>query len=298
MTDPILETSALTKSYGPILALDGCDLAIKRGEVFGLLGPNGSGKTTLIRTLMGFLRPTGGRATIDGLDCYHQSVAVHGRVTYLPGEVRLFGSMRGREVLTFLSNLHPLGSIERARALAERLSLDLSRPVALCSTGMRQKIALVAAIATQTPLVILDEPTANLDPTVRGEVLAILREQKAAGRTILFSSHVLSETEAACDRVAILRQGRLVHTQIIAELKRQHRIRAQLTGPLPRVPAELAADLTVQEDRRGRVTILTEGELSRLFGWLATLPLAEVKIEPISLQAVYDRYHAEEANAA
>lgn len=294
MTHALLATHELTKIYGPVTALTDCSFDIRPGEVFGLLGPNGSGKTTLIRLLMGYLQPTSGSATIDGLDCYHESVAVHERVTYLPGEVRLFGQMRGREVLSFLSALHPKGDYAKCLAIAERLQLDLSRPVASCSTGMRQKIALVATLATDTPLVILDEPTANLDPTVRSDVLGMLREARKGGRTILFSSHVLSETEAVCDRVCILKQGQLVHTQVINELRRQHRIRAQLNGTLPGIPPELSGELSVRTDGRGNVTILTAGELSRLFGWLATLPISEVRIEPISLQAVYDRYHAPE----
>lgn len=292
MTNALLETHELTKTYGRLTALEDCTLEIRTGEIFGLLGPNGSGKTTLIRLLMGYLRPTRGHASIEGLDCYSQSVAVHRRVTYLPGEVRLFGHMRGYEVLRFFSEIHPLGDYSRSLSIAERLALDLSRPVAMCSTGMRQKLALVAAIATDTPLVILDEPTANLDPSVRTEVLSILREARAAGRTILFSSHVLSETEAVCDRVCILRKGDLVHTQVISELRRQHRIRAQLNGPCPTAPAELAADLEIRADEKGKVTILTTCELSRLFGWLATLRISEVMIEPISLQAVYERFHS------
>lgn len=294
MTPALLATQELTKIYGEVTALSGCTFDIRAGEVFGLLGPNGSGKTTLIRLLMGYLRPTHGSATIDGLDCYHESVAVHERVTYLPGEVRLFGQMRGKQVLSFLSSLHPRGNFKRCLEIADRLDLDLSRPVALCSTGMRQKIALVATLATETPLVILDEPTANLDPTVRSDVLAMIKEARKTGRTILFSSHVLSETEAVCDRVCILKKGNLVHTQVISELRRQHRIRAQVNGALPSVPPELSGEITVRTDGRGNISILTAGELSRLFGWLATLPISEVRIEPISLQAVYDRYHAPE----
>lgn len=297
MMQSLVEIDRLTKRYGDIPALLDCSFEVRSGEVLGLLGPNGSGKTTLIRLLMGYLAPTSGRATIEGMDCYHQSVAVHRRVTYLPGEVRLFGGMAGREVLQFFASLHPAGNYDRSLQLADRLSLDLSRPVAYCSTGMRQKLALVATMAAETPFVILDEPTANLDPTVRGEVLAILREARAAGRTVLFSSHVLSETEQACDRVCILRKGRLAHVQTVAELKRQHRIRATLNGELSPPPSALAADLRIDVDRRGRLTILTAAELSLLFGWLASLPLREVQIEPISLQVVYDRFHAPEDEA-
>lgn len=291
---PFIETHALTKQYDELVALRGCSLQVRRGEVFGLLGPNGSGKTTLIRLLMGFLQPTSGAAHIDGLDCYHQSVAVHARATYMPAEARLFRQMRGREVLEFFSRVRPGGDLGSALALAERLDLDISRQVAYFSTGMRQKLALAACMSAQTPLVILDEPTANLDPTIRGEVLALVREARDAGRTVLFSSHVLSEVEQSCDRVVILRSGELVHTQVVSELHRQHRIRAELTGPLPPVPHELNDDLKVHVSD-GQLRIETPGELSPLLDWLAQLPIREVRVEPVGLQALYERYHSAES---
>jgi ABC-2 type transport system ATP-binding protein len=165
--------------------------------------------------------------------------------------------------------------------------------VAFMSTGMRQKLALSAALASDTPLVILDEPTSNLDPTIRGEVAAMVLEARQAGRTVLFSSHVLSEVEEVCDRVVILRGGRLVHTQVMAALRRQHRIRCVLRGELPSPPQELASHITIQHRDSGELLIETPDELSPLLGWLATLPLEEVRIEPVGLRAVYDRYHAE-----
>ena len=152
-------------------------------------------------------------------------------------------------------------------------------------------------LAVDVPLVILDEPTSNLDPTVRGTVLTLLREAKSAGRTVMFSSHVLSEVEQVCDRVVILRQGRVVHDQVVSELTRRHRIRARLTGPLPPTPQHLEGQLTLMHIENDRVTIETPGELSLLLGWLATLPLAEVRIEPLGLQAVYEQYHPAEAAA-
>lgn len=290
MPEAFIETHSLTKCYGSLTALDGCRLQVERGEVFGLLGPNGSGKTTLLRLLMGFLRPTAGRARIDGLDCYLERYQVHQRVAYLPGDARLYRHMRAGELLRFFCRLRPDADFQRASALAERFELDLSRPVAMLSTGMRQKLALAVVLTPQTPLVILDEPTSNLDPNVRSDVLAVVREARAEGRTVLFSSHVLDEVEEVCDRVAILRHGRLVHLQALAEIRRQHRIRARLTGPLPAAPVALAEGLRI-EAVNDDVEICTLGELSPLLGWLATLPLAEVRIEPVGLRAVYDTFH-------
>ena len=291
MSGSIVETHQLSKRYASVTALDDCTLQIAQGEVFGLLGPNGSGKTTLLRLLMGFLRPSSGSAQIDGLDCYRKSVEVHRRVAYLPGDVRLFGNMRGTDVLRFFSRIRRGGDLRRELELAERLGLEISRPVAKMSTGMRQKLALAAVMAVDTPLVILDEPTSNLDPNVRGVVLALVREARAAGRSVIFSSHVLDEVENSCDRVGIMRAGRLAHLQTVADLRRQHRIHARLTAPLPAPPADLATGLLISA-ANGDLTIETPGELSPLLGWLATLPLAEVRIEPIGLRAVYDRVHA------
>lgn len=292
----LVETNDLTKRYPGVTALADCNLRIARGEVFGLLGPNGSGKTTLLRLLMGFLRPTSGTARIDGLDCYRQSVEVHRRVSYLPGDVRLFGNMRGDDLLRFFSRLRQGADLARERELARRLGLDTSRQVSRMSTGMRQKLALTTVMSIDVPLVILDEPTANLDPNVRGEVLRLVREARGAGRSVIFSSHVLDEVEQTCDRVGIMRAGRLVHVQALADLRRQHRIRARLTSALPPVPDELASGLRITS-HNGDVTIDTPGELSPLLGWLATLPLAEVHIEPIGLRAAYDRFHGPAADS-
>jgi ABC-2 type transport system ATP-binding protein len=287
----LVETHSLTKRYGQVTALEDCTLGVSRGEVFGLLGPNGAGKTTLLRLLLGFLKPTSGQATIDNLDCYRRSVQVHERVVYLPGDVRLFRHMRGRDVLQFFAEVRPGGNLQRSLDLAKRLELDLSRRVAFMSTGMRQKVALAATLASDTALVILDEPTSNLDPTVRGVVTALVAEAQQAGRTVMFSSHVLSEVEEVCDRVVILRGGRLVHTQLMCELRRRHRIRATINGTMPELPPHFDGQLSIRHDGNGDVTIETPGELAPLLGWLATLPLAEVKIEPVGLRAIYDHYH-------
>jgi ABC-2 type transport system ATP-binding protein len=243
------------------------------------------------------LRPTHGRARIDGLDCYRESVAVHARVAYLPGDVRLFHTMTGHDVLAFLGRLRDCGYGERANGLARRLDLQLKPRTTAMSTGMRQKLGLVAVLAVDAPTVILDEPTANLDPTVRKEVANLVREAQSAGKTVVFSSHVLEEVERLCDRVAILRQGKLVHEQSLTTLRRQHRIRAQFRGPIPQVPSELSNGVSMEASGQG-LTIVTPGELSPLLAWLATLPLSDVRIEPVGLGAVYEQFHAGVAGGA
>jgi len=289
----IVETQGLTKTYGELAALRDCSLAVERGEVFGLLGPNGAGKTTLLRLLLGYLRPSAGWAKVAGLDCVRQSVAVRRQVAYLPAEAQLFSQMRGCDALRFFAEIRNRGDAKRALRLAERLELDVSRKVSLMSTGMKQKLALAATLAAETPIYILDEPTANLDPTVRGTVLALVAEARSSGSTIVFSSHVLSEVEEVCDRVVILRAGQIVHTQLMKQLRQRHRITAELTGPLPPVPEALQEQLKVVAAHNGSAILETPGELAPLLKWLATLPLADVRIEPIGLRSVYQQYHAE-----
>jgi ABC-2 type transport system ATP-binding protein len=287
----VVQTESLSKRYGRLTALDDCTFQAIPGEILGLLGPNGAGKTTLMRLLLGFLKPTRGRALIDGLDCHSRSVDVHRRLSYLPGEARLFRHLDGRETLRLFVRLRPGTRLERANSLAERLQLDLLRRVAQMSTGMRQKLALVIALAPDVPLLILDEPTSNLDPTMRREVAELIRETRGQGKTVLFSSHVLSEVEEVCDRVLVLREGRLVESVRVANVLKQHRIRAELTGALSPPPAELAAGLQITTGADGDVVMLTPGDLAPLLGWLAQQPLSRLQIEPVGLRTIYERHH-------
>jgi ABC-2 type transport system ATP-binding protein len=312
---PTLVTAlGLSKQFAGVIALDNFTASVAPGEIVGLLGPNGAGKTTLIRLLLGFLRPTTGCARIDGLDCYADQVKVHRQVAYMPGEARLFRTMRGRDVIKFFSSIRADGNSQQAQEIARRLDLDLSRWVAFMSTGMRQKLALAVTFSCHTPLMILDEPTSNLDPTVRRDVLELVTDARRQGRTIIFSSHVLNEVEEVCDRVWILRAGRLAHEQTLAELKKQHRIRARLNGPLPEIPAELKSRISIQyfdtvphsdevfQSARlhhdaidpsdgGWVGLETSDDLSPILRWLSTCPLTDVFVQPVTLRTVYDLYH-------
>ena len=290
-------TNVLSKRYGDFLALDGVSLEIGDGEVFGLLGPNGAGKSTLIRCLLGFLKPTSGSATINGMDCHLERVAVHAKLSYLPGDARMYRTMRARGLLKLFAGLRDGGSskgdtYQAALDVAEQLELDLSRWVGLMSTGMKQKLALSIALSVDAPLLILDEPTANLDPTVRGQVLSLIKEAKKRGQTVIFSSHVLSEIEEVCDRVAILKTGKLAFEQSLEDLSWQHRIRATTEIDVAQHVGSLDVDVTpdiIQND--DRVMIETQGELSPILKWLAEMPLRNVTIEPVGLRSVYDRIH-------
>ena len=208
--DAAIKTEQLTKSYGKNRGIRDVDLEVEEGEVFGFLGPNGAGKTTTIRTLLGFMRPTGGRAEVFGLDTQRESVEVRARVGNLPGEFALENRTTGEDLLKFFARLRGVGSLGYARELAERFGADLNRPMRRLSRGNKQKIGLIQAMFHRPPLLILDEPTGGLDPLVQEEFLDVVEETKAEGRTVFFSSHVLSEVERVSDRVGIIRSGELV----------------------------------------------------------------------------------------
>lgn len=293
-TDDILRTYDLTKRYGEFTALDSCSIHVPRGEIFGLLGPNGAGKSTLIRLLLGFLTPTSGRCQIDGYDPAIDGVELRRRVAYLPGDARLPRHMKGIGVMRFFAEMHPCGNLHKSLEVAELLELDIQRRVAFMSTGMRQKLALSVVLGLTTPLLILDEPTANLDPTVRGMVLNMVEEARDEGRTVVFSSHVLSEIEETCDRVVFLRRGRLAYELNMQDLFQRHRITAAPPAMPIEVPAEFRDRVTVNEVRHGKSTVVqidTAGDLAPLLAWIDSLDLQKVRAEPLGLRTVYDAVH-------
>src|SRR2546429_4379060 len=224
MAVPAIRTSNLTKDYGAARGLFELDLQVSPQEVFGYLGPNGSGKTTTIRLLMGMIRPTTGSAHVFGLDCVRDSVEVKRKVGYLPGDVPQFGSLRGSEIVAYLGGMR--GGVDRrhVRAIAERLDLDLNRRFREYSSGNKQKLAILLAFMHRPPLLILDEPTSGLDPLNQQEFYALLSEVHADERTIFLSSHNLAEVEHTCERVGIIREGKLVTIDQVAALKqiKQH----------------------------------------------------------------------------
>lgn len=292
--DAIVRTEGLTKTYGDFTALSDCTLDVRRGEVFGLLGPNGAGKTTLIRSLLGFLQASSGRCTVDGFDPAIDGVGVRARVAYLPGDARLPRHMRGGGVLKFFAEMHPSGNLERSVAVAERLELNTKTRVAFMSTGMRQKLALAVVLGLETPLLILDEPTANLDPTVRANVLELVVDARSRGRTVMFSSHVLSEIEETCDRVAFLRKGKLARELTMSDLFQRHRVTARWTDDQIVVPDDFSETVRVKKLIRNKTPLLcidTAGDLAPVLGWLDSLRLENVRIEPLGLRAIYDSVH-------
>ena len=233
--DLVIQAGALTKRFGRVLALDGLSLEVRAGEVLGFLGPNGAGKTTTLRLLMGYLRPTAGSARVFGLDSWRDSVAIHARTGYLPGDVRLWPRMSARQIAGHLARLRGLDHDQWIADLAKRLDVDLDRPVGELSKGNRQKAGVLLALLGDPDLLLLDEPTSGLDPLVQAEFHGILRERVAAGAAVMLSSHVLSEVERVADRVAIIRSGRLLMLESLAGLreKARHTVEVRFGSPPP-----------------------------------------------------------------
>ena len=219
MTDPVILLRDVHKSFGSTVALDGLDLDVAAGEVHGFLGPNGAGKSVTIRVLLGLLRRDGGEALLFGHDPWRRSVALHRRLAYVPGDVNLWPNLSGGEVIDLLATLR--GGIDRTRRaeLIERFELDPRKKAATYSKGNRQKVALVAALASDAELLILDEPTSGLDPLMESVFQQAIQERQAAGTTVLLSSHILAEVETLCDRVTIIRRGRAVESGTLTELR-------------------------------------------------------------------------------
>ncbi len=287
----MIHTDGLSKQFGSFVALVPCTLNVPRGEVFGLLGPNGAGKSTLIRLLMGFLQPTAGSAHVNNFDIVRQTVNVKSSVSYLPSSPKLFRTMSGHSVLRFFARIRRDGDLPRALQIAKRLDLNLRPWVAFMSTGMRQKLAIAATFSVRAPLLILDEPTENLDPTVRRIVADLVREARADGQSVLFSSHVLSEVEEVADRVGILRSGQLVHEQSVSSIRRTHKIHATIQGSLPPIDDNLTPIVTIEFQSDGLVRLNVAGELAPVLKWLAAANLTDMHVEPVGLSAVYERFH-------
>jgi ABC-2 type transport system ATP-binding protein len=282
----------LTKDYGTQRALDQLTLTIAPGEIFGLLGPNGSGKSTALRLVLGFLRPTAGTASVAGHDCWRDSVAARRHIAYLPGELRLYENMTGRQLITFLCRLRGQSVSERVDPLARRLDIDLDRPLVQMSSGMKRKVALLQVLVVEARLLILDEPTNTLDPTMRDQLLEQLRQARQRGQAVLFSSHVLTEVEQVCDRVGILQRGRLVHLQQMAELGESRLVRVRFARepePLPDLPG-----LRVASAVDSQVTLEYAGALPPLLDWLARQPVADLRVESSGLGPIYHRYHGDQ----
>jgi ABC-2 type transport system ATP-binding protein len=292
-----IETEKLTKSYGrKARGIEEVDLAVEEGEVFGFLGPNGAGKTTTVRTLLGFLRPTGGRGEVFGLDIRKDSVEVRARVGNLPGEFALEDKMTGEGLLRFFARLRGVKDLGYARELAERLGAELHRPMRRLSRGNKQKIGLVQAMFHRPPLLILDEPTGGLDPLVQEEFLDIIEEVKAEGRTVFFSSHNLAEVERVCDRVGIIRGGRLVAEETTETLIDKSFRHVVLTFEEDVDPKPFEAISGIKDLRAGgnRLAFTLYDDLDEMVKLAARHELVNMEYERPSLEEVFLTYYERE----
>lgn len=286
-------TEKLTKYYGRRPGIADLDLEVLPGEIFGFIGPNGAGKTTTIRLLLDLLHPTSGRATLLGLDAHRQSVALRRSLGYLPGEFGLEVRMTGRELLQYFGRLRGLGGLGVAPALADRLDLDLDLPMGRLSRGNRQKIGLVQALFHRPQLLILDEPTTGLDPLVQDTFLQIMREARDEGRTVFLSSHILSEVERVCDRVAIVRAARLAALETTESLLEKRRKRVTLIFDAP-VDASQFARLPGVSDVHAQgtaVSLRLNDGIDAVIKLAAEHTLLDLRVEHPSLDEVFMGYY-------
>ena len=291
---PAIWMSGLVKEFGSTRALDGLDLTVNAGEVHGFLGPNGAGKTTTIRVLLGLLRRDAGAVTMLGGDPWRDAVALHRRLAYVPGEVNLWPNLTGGEIIDLLGALR--GSLDRARrdALLERFQLDPTKQCRAYSKGNRQKVALVAALASDVELYLLDEPTSGLDPLMEVIFQDVVRELRDGGRTVLLSSHILAEVEALCDRVTIIRDGRAAETGTFEELRHLTRtsVVVETAGPLDTLSTLPGVhDLTV--DRTRAEFSVDTPELNRVLANLVELDVRSLTSSPPTLEELFLRHYGD-----
>jgi len=298
---PAISIRGLTKRYGPLIALNNLNLDIDPGEVFGFLGLNGAGKTTTIRLLLDLLRPTSGQAFIFGYDCRMAGLDARARIGYLPGELGLYLDLTGLETLDFLAGLNRQPMDKRHRQeLCDRLELpqsDLRRRLREYSSGMKRKLGIIQAFQTNPPLLILDEPTEGLDPLMQESFYGLLSDVKRGGATVFMSSHVLSEVERVCDRIALLRKGEMVLLSSVQESRRlaPRRVRVLFSEDVSAYPdLPPGHELTEKAPRLWRLTVT--GPLGPLLALLAGLPVEDMELEEARLEDVVLKYYREEAS--
>ncbi|WP_229075122.1 ABC transporter ATP-binding protein [Actinoplanes sp. DH11] len=290
-----LRTENLSKRYGRLLAVDDLTLDVAAGEVFGFLGPNGAGKSTTIRMLLGLARPTTGQAWIFDTDAADVAVA-HRRLAHVPADVALWPRMTGAEILDLLGRVGPGVDAAYRDELVERFALDVSKPAGTYSTGNRQKIALVAAFSTRAPLLVLDEPTSGLDPLMEREFRHAVGAARDNGQTVFLSSHQLAEVEAVCDRVAILRAGKLVEVASVAALRRLHRteVSATFTGTPPDLGGVPGID-DLHRDGPVGVRFTLDGSPAAALHALADAEVATIAVREPSLEEIFLAYYGQDA---
>jgi ABC-2 type transport system ATP-binding protein len=295
MTATAIAVSGLVKSFGPTRALDGLDLSVRTGEVHGFLGPNGAGKTTTLRVLLGLLRADAGQVRLLGGDPWRDAVALHRRLAYVPGDVTLWPNLSGGEVIDLLGRLRGGLNPRRRAELLQRFDLDPRKKARAYSKGNRQKVALIAALASDVELLLLDEPTAGLDPLMEAAFRDVIREELQSERTVLLSSHILAEVEALCERVSIIRAGRIVESGTLAELR--HLTRTSISAELARPPdglAGLAGVHDLQLDGNRVHLQVDTARLDEVVRHLSAAGLRSLVSQPPTLEELFLRHYRAE----
>lgn len=296
--DPVIAIHHVTKDYGQGRGVFDLSLQVEQGEVLGFLGPNGAGKTTAIRQLMGFIRPDKGSLSVFGRDCFSHAAEIRPRVGYLPGEAAFMDDMTGAGFIRFVSRMKGLRDFTRARQLEERFELDPSGKIRKMSKGTKQKVGIVCAFMQDPDLLILDEPTSGLDPLMQKQFIQLLREEKARGKTILLSSHLFEEVESTCDRVAMIKDGRLITTGAIEELEASRKKRYTLLFPDPPTAAAFASAWaqtgnsdTCLDEALGRVTVFLEGMADPLIKAASRFPVCGIESGAHTLEEWFLQYY-------
>ncbi len=289
----IIVTQQLTKAYGHRRGVDEVDLCVSAGEIFGFLGPNGAGKSTTIRLLLGFLKASSGTATVLGQDCWARSATIKQDIGYVAGDVRLYPWLTARKAFQIAGEIRGRDVLADGMLLAERFRLEPDLPVRKMSRGNRQKVALVLALAHRPKLVVLDEPTSGLDPLMQDTLADCLRELAAAGHTVFFSSHTLSEVESLCDRVAIVREGRIVVDESLDVLKSRAPRTAIVTMESSTIVADVAVPdiVTVQSRSGNELHVQLTGSAVDLTQWAASQPIVDLSIGKPNLEFLFRQYY-------
>lgn len=290
---PAIETEQLTKFYGSHRGVEEVTITVEPGEIFGFLGPNGAGKTTTIRTLLDLLHPTSGSARIFGLDSRRDSVAIRGRLGNLPGDFGYGKLATGREALSLLARLRGVSELGNAVALAERFQADLDRPMGQLSRGNRQKVGLILTVFHQPELLILDEPTSGLDPLMQEEFLALVREESERGCAVFLSSHELDEVQRVCDRVGIIREGRVVAVERVSDLleKTPRQVSVEFAEPPDLEWLGALAGVSALEASDGRIRFKVAGDIDPVLKAIARHTVLDLEIARPTLEEVFLTYY-------
>jgi ABC-2 type transport system ATP-binding protein len=294
----VIETNGLTKFYGKSRGIENVSLNVEEGEVFGFIGPNGAGKSTTIRTLLGLIKPTGGTATIFDRDVAKEGALIRQEIGYLPSEVFYYDNMKVRDLLKYSASFYkkPRHDMEaRKNVLAKQLDLDLNKKIQDLSYGNRKKVGIIQGLIHDPKLIILDEPTGGLDPLMQQTFFDILREESARGKTILFSSHILSEVQKLCHRVAIIKEGQIVATEEIDALRRNSYVKVgmELGAPVTKSRLKLAGVSNVQVSGN-KVSFLYQGDVNAVVKMLSGIKLKNLSIEEPELEEIFMHYYVKD----